>query len=802
MYKGLKSISHTLTRVCNCTNATGEWKISCNYGTHKDCKFNTGKQFFCVLNQEGSRRRKRDLTYLYSKAIAEETFNFGPLNARRRKRQTVMSFMEAKNVCLTAFEKSVPFRNCKKYVSSLGNSSLSSCISDLRFTGDASFTAIHVEVALEQCSTFIVLNSTFQEVEKDITHQIQSLCPSNCSGNGVCNKGNCTCNPRYAGSDCSFDLLGPPTITLISNFGFCDKSEEDCDEITLYGRYFLENMNTRCYTTRRRITENGSSVMLDYFEKNLEERTLFEGYCPLEYATTPTWVTFFTFNVSNDGRHFTENYNVYTYQSLCQEFHNDSGKISFTFKDGYCFVDGRCIANGKSNPKNECDICNVAKDKYSWTFNEGHCYIKGRCIADGEVNLANLCEVCNTSKSLTSWSISSDFCFINNTCNFDGENRENKECEICNIIKNRHGWTFTEDEFCVINGSCVRKDEHAAEQECKVCNPALKINDWSFDSGCSITPKRTSTEFTTSESTIATTESFISTTANESTKSQKITTELTKSSETPVSTASSETSTTEIKLPTTKTTTQPLTTKAPTDVKKETTEIGLKPTTTKEPMKKKTTKIEIEPTTTKAPMNKEPKDTTVEIKTTKAPIEKTTRNTEREPASTKELMNNETKKTTVEPKTTKEPMKETTKTEIEHTTTKASMKKTTTMKETKKETTETIVGTTSRHAQIKKETAKKEVYQTITKAPTIESTKITNAPMKKETIKAEIEPTTNASMNKETVRTVVEPKTTKAPMKKETIKTTSHISKGFSRQTNFTEVLTSFSTCKNFKFIL
>lgn len=72
-------------------------------------------------------------------------------------------------------------------------------------------------------------------------------------------------------------------------------------------------------------------MVVDYVV-GLEERTMFEGFCPLEYDTTNHWVTIFSFNVSNDGSRFTENFHVYTYQSLCQEYRNDTGNITFVFK--------------------------------------------------------------------------------------------------------------------------------------------------------------------------------------------------------------------------------------------------------------------------------------------------------------------------------------------------------------------------------------------------------------------------------------------------------------------------------------
>lgn len=56
-------------------------------------------------------------------------------------------------------------------------------------TGDYNITAIHVEAALQQCVTFVGLNTTLQNANPVVTTSLQSLCPSNCSGHGDCNKG-------------------------------------------------------------------------------------------------------------------------------------------------------------------------------------------------------------------------------------------------------------------------------------------------------------------------------------------------------------------------------------------------------------------------------------------------------------------------------------------------------------------------------------------------------------------------------------------------------------------------------------
>ena len=56
-------------------------------------------------------------------------------------------------------------------------------------TGDDNLTQIHVEAALQQCSTFVVLNTTLQEAEPEVTYTIENICPNNCSGHGDCNGG-------------------------------------------------------------------------------------------------------------------------------------------------------------------------------------------------------------------------------------------------------------------------------------------------------------------------------------------------------------------------------------------------------------------------------------------------------------------------------------------------------------------------------------------------------------------------------------------------------------------------------------
>ncbi|XP_062603711.1 uncharacterized protein LOC134265508, partial [Saccostrea cucullata] len=482
VYGGLKSITTVFDRTCTCkknANNPHDGDIICSYGNYKNCNFAVGKRYYCILNPEGQLRRKRDLRHLQSLTAGDPRNN--EIHAKSRmKRQTntdVMSYENATTICNEAFEASASYLMCQEHVSDLANTSLINCVSDLMMTGDVNITKIHIEAALEQCSTFVVLNATFQETEPEITYRIESLCENNCSGNGVCNSGNCTCNSGYAGSDCSFDLSGPPSITHISDFGFCDKSSEACEEITLYGKYFLENMNTTCYIRRKMLAEDGAVLSEINYESGLQERTLFEGYCPLDYNTDVHWVSVFRFNVSNDGSRYTENYNVYTYQSLCQELKNDTGNITFIFKDGYCYINNTCVAAGDTNKDNLCDICDTESNKYQWSFNAGHCFIDGQCYTNGAINGTNPCSVCNPSINITSWSPNPGFCFIDNICYSDGQVNPSKSCDICQSNISRTVWTFNEG-YCFIDGLCVKSGDADAIMDCKICNSSISTTQW------------------------------------------------------------------------------------------------------------------------------------------------------------------------------------------------------------------------------------------------------------------------------------------------------------------------------------
>lgn len=56
-------------------------------------------------------------------------------------------------------------------------------------TGNHNLTQLHLDTALGQCQTYILLNHTAVNEHPDVTTVIVNLCPNNCSNRGVCSSG-------------------------------------------------------------------------------------------------------------------------------------------------------------------------------------------------------------------------------------------------------------------------------------------------------------------------------------------------------------------------------------------------------------------------------------------------------------------------------------------------------------------------------------------------------------------------------------------------------------------------------------
>ncbi|XP_062574323.1 von Willebrand factor D and EGF domain-containing protein-like, partial [Saccostrea cucullata] len=361
------SISSTLDKICTCP-ISGE---QCSYQTSSQCSKPKGKQFHCtrIINQVQPTRKKRAVQ-LNSNLESSAQGNIAISRQKRELTIYVTNQTIAEDVCKSAFISSAPFRTCEQYVSDMTNSSLSNCIMDVRLTGDVNIPVIHIEAAFQQCIQFLDLNTTLKTEQPDVTYQLQSLCSNNCSGHGVCTEGNCTCDSGFGGSDCSFNVRSPPSILYTAPNRTCDLSSRTCSEVLLEGRYFLENIKKTCFIRRELVHHNNTIVYTSDTEEPLDDRTLFQGACPLPEDNRVTWITKFTFKISYDRNQFSPSYSIYKYQSECQQISYVNGAEQVNLKADYCFIDNTCIRNGAFKPGNICEVCYPSSQKFEWSLHE------------------------------------------------------------------------------------------------------------------------------------------------------------------------------------------------------------------------------------------------------------------------------------------------------------------------------------------------------------------------------------------------------------------------------------------------
>lgn len=179
--------------------------------------------------------------------------------------------------------------------------------------------------------------------------------------------GNCTCEVGFGGSDCSFDILSPPTFWSITPSAICDLSSQSCSRVHFRGRYFLENVEKTCFITKQSVSKNGrcfslqtgnlfwsiyllllshlliykivfqfsydgSLVDVTEQESRLIEDNLFQGSCPLPKSDSTGWVSKLMLNVSYDRKQFTETLSFFTFRSECQQHSVENGNYKFTLK--------------------------------------------------------------------------------------------------------------------------------------------------------------------------------------------------------------------------------------------------------------------------------------------------------------------------------------------------------------------------------------------------------------------------------------------------------------------------------------
>ncbi|KAK3098745.1 hypothetical protein FSP39_022648 [Pinctada imbricata] len=388
---------------------------------------------------------------------------------------------EAMAKCSELLLSSKMYNVCTEVVKELGNSFAEDCKLDLMYTGDYTFAKMALEGALGSCKYSVVRNTALQEDLPELTTEIfTQICPNNCSGNGICENGSCSCEQSFGGADCSYSLVMPPEVLSVHGDGICDRSQENCRSVVFYGDNFLQNGNTTCNVSVFQFIADGSLLAtMNNAITSGEQYSIFQASCDID-DSDKIFATLAKVSISNDGYIFTQEYEVINFDSTCQIYDSTSKQVML--QSGFCYIDGGCYHNMEKNPSKRCQACQSAKSVDSWSYDTTFCFISDNCYSDLDPNPSDNCEVCSISKSTSTWSISDTTCVINGSCHLNGDPNPDNRCEVCSIkSRGRYEWSQS-NSTCVIDGQCFIDGEAAPKAQCRVCDFKRNASEWTLQS--------------------------------------------------------------------------------------------------------------------------------------------------------------------------------------------------------------------------------------------------------------------------------------------------------------------------------
>ncbi|XP_061187077.1 von Willebrand factor D and EGF domain-containing protein-like [Saccostrea echinata] len=155
----------------------------------------------------------------------------------------------AREVCEEAILNDPAEKECRKYIQMDKNSNIAieECILDIRDAGTKEFLSHTIESLKESCFGEVKRYEEFYKTNSkqklSVVEKIGKLaCPSNCSANGVCNKGVCTCDDMFVGDDCSHKKTSPPVNTTLPENGLCKTSKRPCAKTNIFGHFMSETV--------------------------------------------------------------------------------------------------------------------------------------------------------------------------------------------------------------------------------------------------------------------------------------------------------------------------------------------------------------------------------------------------------------------------------------------------------------------------------------------------------------------------------------------------------------------------------
>ncbi|XP_019618496.1 PREDICTED: uncharacterized protein LOC109465581 [Branchiostoma belcheri] len=373
-------------RYCSCVTDGRGQNIHCKISPAYDCKAAELKSRGIQPIENNSARRRRDTSY-NDDVYDDDMFGFddsapsSPVTPPTWPAPNGMTEAEARAYCENNLVNSPSGQLCSSILGdSIDTSSVvDSCVVDIQATGDTTFVQTVVSSLEARCSDALYKNLTCWTSNNNVTLEPPSFffetvsCPNNCSGRGVCEKGQCVCQKGFEGPSCSIETDAPPKAYFIPKEGLCDINSRPCERTPVIGRDFLQSENLTCSLQTAQIDENGVHPLP---VENITVPATFEDdsrvICPLPPSISRrstaaghrTTAEATLVSISNDGVRFSPPVLLITYDAVCQD----------------CNVTGFCVLRNNS------------------------CEIDGTCYSSGDTQIGNWCKQCVPSVNVSAWS--------------------------------------------------------------------------------------------------------------------------------------------------------------------------------------------------------------------------------------------------------------------------------------------------------------------------------------------------------------------------------------------------------------
>ncbi|KAL3864578.1 hypothetical protein ACJMK2_006243, partial [Sinanodonta woodiana] len=230
------------------------------------------------------------------------------------------------------------------------------CISDIKNTDSLDMVSLAVDAYRFRCKLSVLLDPTLSV--PNMTHevllqQIDSVsCPDDCSGQGTCSQGMCSCFDGYVGAACSVKTSVAPHITELRENYLQSSTTEYIHTLYIQGSGFVDLDSLKCHFQTLEVSANGYTRINNYTTSPAKLQTNnilscdLNGYLPLHAVLV---------SVSNDGRLRSNELLHIAYSPICYRCNLTSG--SCDLQPTICILDGVCYAPGQFNPNSPCELC-------------------------------------------------------------------------------------------------------------------------------------------------------------------------------------------------------------------------------------------------------------------------------------------------------------------------------------------------------------------------------------------------------------------------------------------------------------